>query len=174
MIEEHARVVAIDGRSATLVVDRTSACGQCAKGVGCSSSILSAWINRRQIALDLPIPPGMPAKVGDRALLGLDERSVQRGALLLYATPLAGLLTGAVAGPFVASSAGYSSELTSIALGLFGLAVALVWINRRSGNGTNDSSHTIRILRLERSADQMPAVSVAGLAEQRGRGLHSE
>ncbi|MGD1984362.1 MAG: SoxR reducing system RseC family protein [Chromatiaceae bacterium] len=174
MIEEHARVVAIDGRSATLVVDRTSACGQCAKGAGCSTSVLSAWINRRQVALDLPIPPGMPAKVGDLALLGLDERAVQRGALLLYATPLAGLLIGAVSGPFVASSAGFSSELTSIVLGLFGLSAALVWISRRSGDQSKDSSHTIRILRFEPSTDLAPDVSLASLADQRGRGLHSE
>lgn len=174
MIEEHARVVAIDGRSATLVVDRTSACGQCAKGAGCSTSILSAWINRRQVALDLPIPPGMPAKVGDRALLGLDERSVQRGALLLYATPLAGLLIGALSGPFVASTAGFSAELTSIALGLSGLAAALVWINRHSRNGRRDSSHTIRILRVEPSTNLAPEVSMERLTGQRDRGLHSE
>jgi positive regulator of sigma E activity len=116
----------------------------------------------------------MPAKVGDLALLGLDERAVQRGALLLYATPLAGLLIGAVSGPFVASYAGFSSELTSIVLGLSGLSAALVWINRRSGDQSKESSHTIRILRFEPSTGLTPDVSFASLADQRGRGLHSE
>lgn len=174
MIEEHARVLAVDSERVTLVVDRRSTCGQCASGAGCGTSLLSAWINRRQVTLTIPRQPDVSVDVGDLVVLGLDERAVQRSAILLYATPLAGLLAGALSGQFVASSTGFSSELASILLGLFGLAAALAWINRREGDIGREHAHRIRIVRLVPSKIRSPEVNMTSLVQRTRRGLHSE
>lgn len=146
MIEENARVVAVDGNQVTLLVDRQSACGRCASGSGCGTSLLTAWFGRRPVTVSLPTTARV--RKGDNIVLGLEERAVQRGALLLYATPLAGLLGGAIAGHQFALRLGLPQELVSILLGLSGVMAAVLWIRHRSQRASSDTRQQIHVLRV--------------------------
>lgn len=156
MIEENARVIAVDGDQLTLLVDRQSACGQCATGSGCGASLLNAWLGRRPVTFSLPNEAR--ARKGDWVVLGLEEREVQRGALLLYATPLAGLLGGAVAGHQFAPAFGLPQELGSILFGLSGVIAAVCWIRHRGQPSKNEPRHEVHVLRVVDPAVRSSAV----------------
>jgi sigma-E factor negative regulatory protein RseC len=145
MIEERARVLAVDGRRASVQVERRSTCGGCQARGGCGTGLIAEWLPRRQLVFELD--NGVEAEPGDWVIVGLEETRLQRYAVLLYALPLVGLLVGAVAGQSLASAWGLSSELASVALGLIGTAAALVYVAGRSRSiTTNDSG--VRLLRL--------------------------
>lgn len=167
MIEEHARVIDVDDDCVTLVVDRQSACGKCASGSGCGTALLAAWFNRRQIRFSLPNEVG--AGVGDRVVLGIDERLIQRGALLMYAVPLVALLSAAVGGRHLAPLAGLSPELGSIVLGLSAAAAALYWTNRRGTARTTHRDLGMRVLRIVGKTDWGGNARFALRAQNPGR-----
>jgi sigma-E factor negative regulatory protein RseC len=158
MIEETARVVAIEGDQVKLIVDRQSACGQCARGSGCGTSLLTGWLNRRQVIVSLP--NDADAKPGDMVVLGVRERSIQRGAMMLYATPLAGLLVGGVIGQEYGPNIGVSAELGSIFLGLFGTMATLLWIRQRSLRPDNERRPDVRILRKMLATERPTEISI--------------
>lgn len=166
MIEETARVLAVENDRVKLVVDRQSACGQCASGSGCGSSLLSAWLNRRQVVISLP--NDADARPGDMVVLGMDESTIQRGALVLYATPLVGLLGGAVIGQQYGPSLGVSAELGSIVLGLLGAMAALLWIRQRSLLADSERRPNVRVLRTVTPGERLNEVPVE-IASLKGR-----
>ncbi|HSG90531.1 MAG TPA: SoxR reducing system RseC family protein [Pseudomonadales bacterium] len=119
MIEETARIVAVEADALWIEARRESACGRCALRSGCGHSMLDG-IGRRAVHLRLPSPGGRQADyaVGDEIVLGIDERAVLLGSVRLYALPLAGLLLGAVAGDAL------GGELGAVVAGALGLVAA--------------------------------------------------
>lgn len=146
MIEEQARVVEVVDRVAKIVTERRSACGSCAAKQGCGTSLLAAWMPQRQLTFH--IANDIDARVGDLVVVGLDERLLQRGSLLLYAVPLAGLLTGAIAGERLLAQFGWSSELGAVLLGLLGLTVSLGLVRRFAAGCVIAGQGGIRLLRV--------------------------
>ena len=146
MIEEQARVIGVINGVAEIVTQRPSACGSCAAKQGCGTSMLAAWLPHRQ--LNFHIVNDIDARVGDLVVVGLDERVLQRGSLLLYAVPLAGLLTGAIAGERLFAQFGWSSELGAVLLGLLGLTVSLGLVRRSAAERVIAGEGGIRLLRV--------------------------
>lgn len=159
VIEETARVASIDGDTVEVVTERRSACGSCAAQKGCGTSLLAAWFPQRQLRFRVHNAVG--ARVGDRVVVGLDEAYLQRGALLLYAVPLAGLLLGSIAGDFVLGAGGLHPEPGAIGGGLLGLFAALRFVRRNRLEPAG--GHAIRLLRLAQpSIPVTPGLLVPG------------
>ncbi|MCB1774265.1 MAG: SoxR reducing system RseC family protein [Gammaproteobacteria bacterium] len=147
MIEAEARVTGIDREYAEVVTLRQSACGSCAASKGCGTSLIAAWFPQRELRFRLRNDIG--AEAGDRVVLGLDEGSLQRGSLLLYAVPLGGLLGGAIAGDRLLPAIGLSAELGAIVGGLLGLIGALRFVSNRSASTLDDGAAGVRLLRKQ-------------------------
>ena len=146
MIEEQATVRALKGGHAEIEIQRQSACGSCKAKGGCGTSLLAEWFPSRQWLFVLP--NRVDAKPGDTVVVGLDEGYLQRGSLLLYALPLAGLLMGAVIGEQLFIRLGLSAELGSILLGLSGVIVALLAVRHISLRLSQGSEAGVQLLRV--------------------------
>jgi sigma-E factor negative regulatory protein RseC len=99
MIEETARVVAIEAEGVWIEARRRSARGRCAARGGCGHGLLDQYVRDRAVHLRLPtaaVPEGL--EVGDLVRVGIEERALLRVSLRVYALPLAGLLAGATTG----------------------------------------------------------------------------
>lgn len=148
MIEESAHVREVDAGIATVSIQQRSACGSCAASGGCGTALLASWLPQRRLTFQLDNRIG--AQKGDIVVVGLDERRLQYYALRLYATPLVGLIAGAVAGSWLADRVGIDPELMSVGLGLSGVLAALAWVRRRSqGLGRHDNTG-VRLIRVAR------------------------
>lgn len=83
-------------------------------------------------------------------VIGLDEQRLQRYAMVLYATPLAGLLVGAVTGQWLAGVIGTGPELTSVVFGLSGVLTALVWVRRGSTGLDSGKTGGVQLIRVSK------------------------
>ena len=146
MIEEQAKVVALDGGFAEIVAERHSACGSCNAKSGCGTSLLANWLPSRRLLFYLP--NDVDAKVGDTVIIGLEEGRLQKGSLLLYALPLSGLLLGAIFGERIFLALTWSSELGSVLFGLLGLTAALVAVRRISAVANRRGDAGVKLLRI--------------------------
>ena len=168
MIEQHARVVAIEGDIALLHTEGQSACGSCQANSTCGTGLLAKLFpTRARQPLRLPIDHLARRPLpGQRVVLGIDEDYLQRNTLLRYAVPLLGLLGGAILGDLSSAgdAAGNGSELAAIFGGLFGLTAAIFWVRWRSHCATARLAHSVRILRVE------PGVQTVAI---RDLGLHA-
>lgn len=146
MIEEAARVIGLRGDLAEVATRQQTACGSCAAKAGCGTSLIAAWFNRRAPVFLLRNDIG--AAPGDEVIIGLDEGRLQRGTLLLYALPLAGLLLGAIAGERAFAHLGLAAELGAVLTGLLGLVAALLYVRRVTGGEALGRDAGVRLLRV--------------------------
>jgi len=148
MIEEQARVVRVRGEMAEIDTERRAACSSCAAKGGCGTSLLATWFPQRRLTFELRNDIG--AKVGDSVVVGLDEGLLQRGSLLLYALPLAGLLLGALLGERLFLGLGLAMELGAVLVGLLGLTGALLFVRRTTQHPQRGAQQGVRLLRVAR------------------------
>lgn len=146
MIEEQARVLAVRTGTATLAIERQSACGSCNASGGCGTALLANWFPKRQLTLQVDDALGVSA--GDLVVVGLDDGLLQKVALKLYALPLLGLLGGAVIGQLIGGRLGLPPELASILLGLLGTIVALLYLGKGSSSAGARQNSDVRLLRV--------------------------
>ena len=158
MIEEQARVVRLDGDLAEILIQRQSACGSCNAKSGCGTSLLANWFPQRRLTLRMD--NHIHAQAGDMVVLGLDEATLQRSSLLLYALPLAGLLLAAIAGEQVFGFLGLPKELGAVLSGLLGLIAALLYVRARSRAIVRRGDGGVRLLRRARTAASLAATSI--------------
>ncbi|MDZ7826786.1 MAG: SoxR reducing system RseC family protein [Gammaproteobacteria bacterium] len=87
MIEENARIVAVEDDAVWVEARRESACGRCALRSGCGHGLLDGL--RRSRALHLRLPrPGVPSlEVDDRVVLGIAEGAILRASARMYGLP---------------------------------------------------------------------------------------
>ena len=146
MIEEPARVVRVVDGVAEIVTLRQGTCNTCSAKSGCGTSLLAAWLPARQLSFHIGNDIG--ARAGDRVVVGLDERLLQRSSLLLYAAPLVGLMTGAISGERLFPQFGWPSELGAVLLGLLGLIVSLGLVRRFAAGCAGTGKGGVRLLRV--------------------------
>jgi sigma-E factor negative regulatory protein RseC len=129
MIEEHARVVRVEGAYAWIEIRRESVCGQCGARNGCGTATLAKVLGRRCTRLRVLNPVG--AESGDEVSVGIREQALLRGSLAVYAVPLLSMIALAMLGGLIAGDSAYREGL-SLALGGLGLALGLGWVARFS------------------------------------------
>lgn len=146
MIEQRASVIRVEGDDVWIRTEPQSGCQSCDAKSGCGSGLIARFFPERvNQKLRLPRKSGGVAPApGDRIILGIDETYLQKTSLLLYAFPLIGLISGAIAGQML-----LATELASILGGLSGLSLALYLIRSGSQRLMRLSPGAIRILRVE-------------------------
>ena len=159
MIEEQARVVQVSGDRAEVAAMRQPACGTCSAQAGCGTALLTSLFPQR--ALRFWVNNDIGAAPGDRVVIGLDERRLQQGSLLLYALPLLGLLLGAIGGEAGFSFIGLPAELGAVVSGLLGLIAALSVARRLASGATKVGDAGVRLLRV---AHRSPSIAPADIA----------
>ena len=133
MIEETARVVACQDRFAWVETNRRSACDSCSMNKGCGSGAISQVFADKRARIK--VINKIHADIGDSVLIGINEAALLSGSFLIYMVPILSLLGFALLGELMATQLLIdNSELLSILFGIFGLALALWWVRRRTSN----------------------------------------
>jgi sigma-E factor negative regulatory protein RseC len=125
MIEERAVILSLDNLSsdstATLEIERKTACGLCGQTRGCGNSIWGKLFAHQSTAFKAQ--NRINAKVGDSVIVGINESALLKSALLLYILPLVTLLIGAILATQIRDTNG--SAMLGAAVGL---VLGLVWV----------------------------------------------
>jgi sigma-E factor negative regulatory protein RseC len=93
MIEETAVVIEKSKSQVTLEIERRSACAICGQTRGCGNATWGKMLGHQQHAIQAV--NAIDANVGDRVVVGIQERAVLNAAYLLYFLPLLALFIGA-------------------------------------------------------------------------------
>lgn len=148
MIEEPAQVVSVEGAAgeyAWVETQRQSACGGCAANQACGTSVLTKVLGTRRTRVRALNRGG--AKVGDRVIVGIDERAIIRGSLAVYAMPLLTLLGGGIVGALLSERLQVSGESLTLGLGIAGLVTGLLWLKGFTRRIRDDSRYQPVVLR---------------------------
>ena len=90
MIEETARVIAIENNQLLLEAETGAACNACAARQGCGTSVLSKWVGRKFTRFQAPNT--VNARVGDEVVVGLAEEAMLKGSVFVYLLPLLAMI----------------------------------------------------------------------------------
>ncbi len=142
-IEGVARVVGVDpDGGAWLEPEQTTSCGHCASAEACGGKGIGT-IAGRLAARRFHIDGGPRLHVGDRVVVGVEDRMLLKGALAAYALPLlVGFLAGGVAQELVASDA---VTMASMAIGLGAGLVAARLLARRMARAGGLAPRFVRL-----------------------------
>ncbi len=149
MIEEHAIILSLDSVSsaidqystATLEIERKTACGLCGQTRGCGNSIWGKLFAHQSTAFKAQNL--INAKVGDSVIVGINESALLKSALLLYILPLVTLFFGAIL------ATQFNASDTSAMIGaLVGLALGLLWVKGHTMSSSYFKLQQPVILRL--------------------------
>lgn len=119
MMTESGRVVAVEQGYLWVETISRSACGNCQARAGCGQSLLARWAEKNSY-LKVPLDDRDPGtfSVNEQLTLGIPEDVIVKSSLLIYCSPIALLLLGAIAGQYT-----WGSEAASIGGALLGLGV---------------------------------------------------
>ena len=125
-VEGIARVVRVDAGVVWLEPEQTTSCGSCASAATCGagSGVGKPGIGTvasRNAARRFPLDNPHGLVVGERVVIGVDDRSLLKASLTAYAIPL----VAALAAGGMAESA-FGSDLVSMAAMAAGLALGLL------------------------------------------------
>lgn len=157
MIEETARVVAVEGEEAWVETERRSSCGSCS-AKGCGTGALSKVLGAKAQRMKVRNPAG--AEVGDAVVLGIEEATLLKGSLMVYILPLLLMLAGGMFGELMAPQWGVQSETMSLLFGAVGLVSGFVWLRVYHRRCANDPRFSAVILRKVASAGVVKPVSM--------------
>ena len=124
MIKEKARVIALDSNKLVLQTDRGGSCNSCAGRQNCGSATVTKSTGKHRS--EIRRPNNLEIKVGDILTLGIEEKTLIQGAILLYVAPLIMMITGCVIGDYYANVLAINNELLSILFGVAGLASTVI------------------------------------------------
>ncbi|MGB1238095.1 MAG: SoxR reducing system RseC family protein [Pseudomonadales bacterium] len=127
MIEEQARVVRVAESQILIEADRRSACGQCMAKDSCGQKSIAEWAADKMIDVAVANPLQLRVDVGDKVLVGIEERAFLGASVLLYLLPL---LTMMVLALTVTAMEG--SELAVIVAALIGLGLGFALVRLRT------------------------------------------
>lgn len=122
-MEGIARVVRIDGGTAWFEPEQTTSCGHCASSAACGAGATKGigGIARRIELRRFPLANADGLRVGERVVVGVDDRALLKASLTAYAIPLAAALAaGGLA------QAAYGDDLTTMAAMAAGLLAGLL------------------------------------------------
>ncbi len=145
MIEETARVIAVDDDRLLLEAQTRAACNACSARQGCGTSLLSRWVGRRFTRFSAH--NSVNASVGDEVVVGLDESAMLRGSLLVYLFPLLIMIVFALLADHLIPVASANRDLMVLLAAVLGFGLSLILSNRLLASRANRSRLTPVILR---------------------------
>jgi sigma-E factor negative regulatory protein RseC len=145
MIEETARVVAIENDQLLLEAETRAACSSCAARQGCGTSVLSKWVGRKFTRFQATNT--VNARVGDEVVVGLAEEAMLRGSVFVYLLPLLAMIGFALLADGLISTDTASRDLLVLVSALGGFALMLFISRRLLSTNSNRSKLTPVVLR---------------------------
>lgn len=116
MISESGRIVSVESDCVWVETIQRSTCESCSAKKGCGQSMVAEWTGKTSlIRVLLNGRKADEFDLYDSVTIGIPERVVANGSLLVYMTPLLAMIAGLA----VAESSA-AGELGSMLLGLFG------------------------------------------------------
>ena len=147
MIEERAIILSLESETsaadstATLEIERKTACGLCGQTRGCGNSIWGKLFAHQSTAFKAK--NHINAKVGDSVIVGINESALLKSALLLYILPLATMLMCAILATKIHDTNGYAMFGA-----LVGLVLGLLWVKGHTMSSSYFKLQQPTILRL--------------------------
>ena len=139
MIEEIARVIAVERDYAFVEVTRTSSCNSCNARQACGTASLTSWFRFQPPALKLKNT--IAARPGDEVVVALPENTMLAGSFMLYIMPLVMMMVIAIGLDFLAGLFFLlETELIQVLGGLTGLVEGLFVVRKYSARFLNDTS----------------------------------
>jgi sigma-E factor negative regulatory protein RseC len=145
MIEETARVIAIEDGRLLLEAQTTTACGACAAKQGCGTSVLSKWVGRKFTRFEAPNT--VNARVGDEVVVGLSEQAMLKGSVLVYLVPLLAMIAFALLADGLISADQAARDLLVLVSAITGFALTLVMSRLLLSTSTSRSQLSPVVLR---------------------------
>ena len=121
MIEESAQITRLDEAGVWIEVNRKSACAACSAQAGCGQKKLIDWLPTKRVEVFVENPSNLILAPGQTVTVGLEEGALVRASLLVYLTPLLGLILFTLALNFL-----NFSETFQILGAILGLTVGFV------------------------------------------------
>ena len=147
-IEGIARVVRIEGAVAWLEPEQATGCGSCGSASSCRAGSGSPGIGTvasRMEARRFPLDGPEGLRVGERVVVGVDDRALIKASLTAYAMPLvAALVVGGIA------EWALGSDLASMGAMAAGLAVGLLAARLSARRLSRQGDLALRFLRRAR------------------------
>lgn len=157
MIEETAHVVSVEGQFAWVETERRSSCGSCS-AKGCGTGALSKILGARVQRIRVRDPIG--TRVGDSVILGIEERVLLLGSLMVYIVPLLLMLGGGLLGELLAPQWEADAEGLSLLFGVVGLASGFLWLRSYNRRAARDPRYTAVILRKNTPGAEIKPLSL--------------
>ena len=130
MIEETAVVIKAEGHTVWLESNGSAGCGQCKSKSGCGQTVFSELFGIEKARFKAESKELL--KEGDHVLLGIDERALVRGSMLVYLFPLFAMIIVAALAAGVSSLLKISHEGLIISGGLMGLYAGFRFARKRA------------------------------------------
>lgn len=126
MLEECGVIVKTHDNFAWVQFQRHSLCTHCHTSGGCGSASIHHLLGPQYT--EVKIPNLLAAQVGDTVVVGLEERALLRGAMLLYLLPLVCMVIGAIGYEILGAYTGLpANDLITAVSSFLGLSVGIVW-----------------------------------------------
>ena len=145
MIEERARVIAVENNQLLLEAETRVACNACAAKQGCGTFVLSRWVGRKLTRFQAQNT--VNARVGDEVVVGLDEEAMLKGSVLVYLLPLLAMIGFALLADSLISVDVASRDLLVLISAVAGFALMLVVSRLMLSSGDNKTRLTPVVLR---------------------------
>jgi sigma-E factor negative regulatory protein RseC len=145
MIEEHARVIAVENGQLLLEAQTKASCSACAVKQGCGTSVVSKWVGRKFTRFQAPNT--VNARVGDEVVVGLAEEAMLKGSVLVYLLPLLVMIGFALLADSLIAADTASRDLLVLITAVAGFSLMLVISRLLLSTGSNSSKLTPVVLR---------------------------
>ena len=145
MIEEHARVIAVQNGQLLLEAQTKASCSACAVKQGCGTSVISKWVGRKFTRFQAPNT--VNARVGDEVVVGLAEEAMLKGSVLVYLLPLLAMIGFALLADSLIAADTASRDLMVLIAAVAGFSLMLVISRLLLSSGSNSSKLTPVVLR---------------------------
>jgi sigma-E factor negative regulatory protein RseC len=146
MIEEQAIILSTDKTDvelpfATIEIVRKTACGLCGKTRGCGNAIWGKIFSHQSTSFRAENK--IDAKVGQNVIVGIDEKALMKGALLLYLVPLVFMFTGIILLSYL-----FNSDFADMLGAFIGLLLGFIWVKGHVEGKSHYQKNQPKILRL--------------------------
>ena len=148
MIEENARVTAVNGNSnITVISEIKSTCSSCQQVDTCGSGQVAKAFPTKHLALTLSCH--LPVAVGDKVVLGLSEKMLLSSAWQVYCWPLLGLFLLSFLGQWLVEQQLFIHEIFAVALGVFGGYLGFLLAKNTQNKSKKQQALAPVVLRIE-------------------------
>lgn len=145
MIEEQVKVVAVENGQLLLEAQTKSACGSCDARKGCGTSVLSKVIGKKFTRFS--VKNTINAQVGDTVIVGLPERALLGGSVMVYLLPVTIMLLAALLAEVLMRPTVPGRDILVAASSFAGLISGMLFTRRYFSSDRSRTAYTPVILR---------------------------